>query len=116
MIITDEGGGITQESLKLFESWKGKFGEIIWLHVNRSDDYNAPLFSCEIHGMDNTMLLSGCNCGYGGEGPTGTIKILNMIFDANTPVMPTKQRDLFARQIKTKESYHMQFSWGQIKW
>ena len=117
-IYTDEGGGITDASLKLFKSLKGKLGELAWMHINRCDDNNAPLFSLEVHGYEGTVLLSGCNCGYGGTGPHGSAQILRWIVEENVRKMTIEEAKEFIaqeHQIYNQESVHIAFSEG-VKW
>ena len=84
MILKDGGDGITDKSLKFWNENKSKLGKISHVEVSAEgwidrDGYEYPVeyeYNCMIVGKDATMLLSGCNCGYFGQGPHGTAKIL----------------------------------------
>ena len=67
----DGGHGITSKSLRYFDSLKGKLGRIDDVHIDK-----RRTMSMEITCERGVVLLSGCNCGYGGEGPHGSIEIL----------------------------------------
>ena len=83
----DDGGGITVKSLKFWDQHKKLIGKVNQIEADR--DYieceRKPMtgggwlqkdYSVRITGNKGTILLSGCNCGYGGEGPNGTRQIL----------------------------------------
>lgn len=86
MIVKDSGHGITQESLDFWNKNKNYLGDIVLVrvseegitHENKTEnDISFPIeYNCLIQGKLGVMLLSGCNCGYGGTGPNGTAKIL----------------------------------------
>ena len=86
MLLKDDGGGITVRSLQFWNENKDKVGLIIGLEAsvdaihteNRTENgITYPVeYNCKIYGYLGDILLSGCNCGYGGEGPNGTAKIL----------------------------------------
>ena len=67
----DGGHGVTSKSLRYFDSLKGKLGRIRDVHIDKRRTMSMEI-KCD-HGV---VLLSGCNCGYGGEGPHGSIEIL----------------------------------------
>lgn len=71
---TDEGAGVTDESLKVWKSCKGKLGRIWHIIIKQ---HTPPEFNMEIYADHGFVLLSGCNCGYGGTGPHGTLEIFN---------------------------------------
>ena len=71
---TDGGHGVTEESIKYFKTLRGKLGEIIQINLDSDREYVMEI-NCSV----GIVLLSGCNCGYGGTGPHGTLKILEMI-------------------------------------
>ena len=73
-IYTDGGYGMTDHSVEYFRKLKGKLGSI---HKIRIDDGRE--FSTEITSDKAIVLLSGVNCGYGGTGPHGTVRILDML-------------------------------------
>jgi len=86
LCLKDSGHGITEESLKFWHDNKNKIGTPIKLEasfdalVTENRKKNGITYSieynCIIHGHNGSILLSGCNCGYGGTGPNGTAKIL----------------------------------------
>lgn len=86
MELKDDGGGVTRTSLDFWHKNKDKLGLIIGIEAsaealhkeNRTErGLTYPIeYNVIIHGYNGDMLLSGCNCGYGGEGPNGTAKIL----------------------------------------
>ena len=73
-IFHDEGFGATQSSIKYFESLKGMLGQIIEINVSGNRH-----FTFELQCSAGFVLLSGCNCGYGGTGPHGTVQILQLL-------------------------------------
>ncbi len=86
MYLKDSGGGITDESLKFWNENKNRLGKITHVEVaaegllleDRTENgITYPVeYNCMIFGTNGAILLSGCNCGYGGTGPNGTAKIL----------------------------------------
>ena len=70
-IFHDEGNGVTEESLEYVESLKGKLGKVVDISIDKDRE-----FAMEIKGRNYILLLSGLNCGYGGTGPHGTLKLL----------------------------------------
>ena len=70
----DGGHGITNKSLRYFDSLKGKLGAIHKIHIDGDRQ-----MSMEIEAINGVVLLSGVNCGYGGEGPHGTLTILEKL-------------------------------------
>ena len=70
----DGGHGVTEESIKFFKTLRGKLGEIIQINIDSDREYDM-----EINCSAGIVLLSGVTCGYGGTGPHGTLKILEMI-------------------------------------
>lgn len=90
--------GITSRSLEFYEKHKYELGDIyrITIYANDIDaihdnnyeqaaeNYGDKLFRLDvpsmiIKGKKNEMWLGGCNCGYYGTGPLGTIKILESL-------------------------------------
>jgi len=71
MFLKDEGHGITEKSLDFWNKNKYSLGKVSCVEVSKEGEY-----TCHIHGAENSIFLSGCNCGYGGTGPNGTAKIL----------------------------------------
>jgi len=81
-IYRDEGHGITRTSLAFWDQNKHQVGRIMRVVVAdviervTSPAGYASEYSMIIYGSTGMIILSGCNCGYGGEGPNGTAKIL----------------------------------------
>lgn len=85
--LKDNGYGVTVKSLEFWDDNKLRIGKIKTLEASK-----ALIFSCFEHtlngflvskeytvkivGEKGVIYLSGCNSGYGGEGPNGTRKIL----------------------------------------
>ena len=87
MYLRDNGGGITRESLEFWNKNKNSIGKVTHVEVSAEGLYledrtgeNGITYPVEYNfiafGECGAILLSGCNCGYGGEGPNGTAKIL----------------------------------------
>ena len=86
MILKDEGHGITRRSLEFWQENKSRLGEPLSVYARKNGVYHEmvdddgmsyPLeWNVMIIGTQDDILLSGCTCGYGGEGPNGTAKIL----------------------------------------
>jgi len=86
MIIKDEGHGITEKSLEFWQVSKHRLGNILAVVVTAKPLLVEQRKDCGItydveynftaQGTAGVIYLSGCNCGYGGEGPNGTAKIL----------------------------------------
>jgi len=83
----DNGYGITQNSLDYWHENKHLIGDVKYLACSfnpllvdteiTKDSIISPLeYTLKIVGTNGVIFLSGCNCGYGGEGPNGTRKIL----------------------------------------
>ena len=70
----DKGYGATQHSIEYFKKLKRKLGRIIEIRISTDRDFTMEIF-CDA----GWVLLSGCNCGYGGTGPHGTIEILRLL-------------------------------------
>ena len=70
----DGGHGITNKSLRYFDSLKGKLGQIQMIHIDE-----ARHMSMEIVSMNGVALFSGLGCGYGGVGPTGTLAMFKLL-------------------------------------
>jgi hypothetical protein len=73
-IFTDNGFGITEESIKYFKSLEGKLGQIFQINLDQHRN-----FAVEIQCSAGTVLLSGLSCGYGGTGPNGMLDVMTMI-------------------------------------
>ena len=87
MIHKDDGGGITERSLSFWKQKKDYIGRVVKVEAHqdclyREKQYSGPgiehflEWNLRITGSKGSILLSGCNCGYGGEGPNGTRRIL----------------------------------------
>ena len=75
-------GQSTNLSLKFFEKHRHELGKVSSVYVNGDDNEQ---FGMQIRGKKGIMLLSGVNCGYIGQGPSGSIKILRMLgFNGDT--------------------------------
>ena len=78
----DNGYGITRESLEFWRINRPKIGPVLSveckndLRCETSTDGHPLEYTCIIHGRDGEIWLSGCTCGYGGEGPHGTARVL----------------------------------------
>lgn len=78
MIWHDDGYGITQTSLAFFRERRECIGSIVGVTMlaDPSEDGGWTTYPFRIIGEDAEIWLSGCNSGYGGEGPHGSITIL----------------------------------------
>ena len=93
----DDGGGVTQRSLEFWKllrvpSWK----------IHQVTCKNTGIFTTEVVCFDRqhnliVVLLSGLNCGYGGEGPHGLITLLE---DCGFPKEVTS-REVFTKPLVT---------------
>ena len=70
----DGGHGVTADSIKYFKTLRGRLGEIVQINIDKNREYGL-----EINCSSGIVLLSGVTCGYGGTGPNGTLKLLEMI-------------------------------------
>lgn len=83
-IYKDQGHGITRMSLDFWREKRNLIGrtikvecDLIPIHKEVDPETSMALeWSLKITGTKGIILLSGCNCGYGGEGPHGTAIIL----------------------------------------
>ncbi len=94
IVYHDDGGGVTQRSL---EYWK-KTKQPDW-QVRQVTCKNSGIFTTEVTCFDNehnliVVLLSGMNCGYGGEGPHG---LLDLLTDCDIPVTDSVKSYVFER-------------------
>ena len=84
----DEGHGVTDTSVEYFKKLKGHLGRIEAIYLDADRTYSMQIESWQGKyqtGIEPiTTLLSGVNSGYGGTGPTGTIKIIDLIITENT--------------------------------
>jgi len=82
----DNGHGVTRQSL---DYWKDVAPVVKEDSVRRivvsnrdlgpEDGVTRPGYTMKIEANGYKVLLSGCNCGYGGEGPHGSLKVLEDI-------------------------------------
>lgn len=105
-IYHDEGGGATAESLKYWDSLKGKLGRISSFSMVAGRQFSAEII-CD----NGIVLLSGLNCGYGGEGPHGTQKLLKSL---KIPEGLYTQKVL-DRMVFAQERFHLDFK-RYVEW
>lgn len=96
----DDGDGVTQISLEVWKRSRARLGRIVSVRASiepllvrivRSPDgsqYDLG-WTLRIEGEHGILYLSGCNCGFGGEGPNGTRRILEEL-----GVAPDRAREL----------------------
>jgi len=76
--LKDNGSGVTRDSLAFFRDHRHELTEVISAAIwfpGYSDPYDP--YNMVIHDDDfNQMWLSGCTCGYVGEGPRGAMQVL----------------------------------------
>jgi hypothetical protein len=104
MIYQDEGYGITDISMKVWNQHKGDIGRILSVH-GQPETPDEPNYTLIITGSKGEIKLSGCNCGYGGTGPNGTRKILEELgvdLDKARQLMYSKE---FIYNLAEKETY-----------
>lgn len=78
MRISDDGNGITRDSLAFYRDHRHEIGELREVTV-RFPGYDDPFDPYLLVLRDTAgaeMRLSGCTAGYVGEGPNGTMRIL----------------------------------------
>lgn len=86
-IYAEEEHGITQQSLAFFNGHKHELGDILEVQMIKYwDDLRNELtgdgwepLPMRIKGTKAEIHLSGCNSGYGGEGPNGSVKVLKAL-------------------------------------
>ena len=77
VVYHDEGGGITQESLKFWQSIKQPGWRRFRITCHRySQCFNTEVTCWDFDNNYIIILLSGFSVGYGGEGPNGLVKLL----------------------------------------
>src|SRR3989454_9895693 len=91
-VFHDDGRGSTDESVEFFEKLLPELRECGFTPIELSLDFGR-LYSFELLGVlrrdpatpgtvdieDCVVLLTGVNCGYGGTGPDGTVRILALL-------------------------------------
>lgn len=109
--LKDEGYGITTKSLEYWNKNKDKLGTIQEvacsfdpIHVEAilggEGGLITPLeYNLKIIGSNGVMYLSGCNCGYGGEGPNGTRRILEELGISHDKAVELIHQERFAVEI-----------------
>lgn len=84
-ILKDSGHGVTRQSLEFWRRNRSRIGDILSievrddLHCESHPDGYPVEYTCMITGADGVIYLSGCTCGYAGEGPNGTARLLTDI-------------------------------------
>ena len=78
VLVIKHNEGVTWDSMKVFDSVKKRFRKFVYVEVDKFDgsDTNYLMLKDE---DDNELHLAGCNAGYGGIGPNGTLKLLNTL-------------------------------------
>ena len=72
----NENSGVTEKSVDFYKKNIDKIGAVIGIACDARTGEKANLY---IFGSRDAMRLTGCSCGYGGEGPHGTAKILQTL-------------------------------------
>jgi hypothetical protein len=81
-VLKDSGHGVTQDSLAFWRANRVKIGSVLSLECKNDlrgmlSSTGIPLeYTCIVYGRDGEIWLSGCTCGYSGEGPHGTARVL----------------------------------------
>jgi hypothetical protein len=78
MRYSDNGSGVTRDSLEFFREHRHRLGEIVEASVRFpgfDDPYNPYLMVLRDAAGDE-IALSGCTVGYPGEGPRGAMQVL----------------------------------------
>ena len=99
IVLYDDGGGITQQSVDYFRAKQHCLGMVLDVHISF---YRT--FPMEITGANAVMLLSGVNCGYSGEGTEGSISILRMLGLRNQTIIEV---------VRLKRNVKISFRGGQ---
>jgi len=90
MRYSDEGNGITAESVRFFRDHRHLLGPIVAadLRFPGFDDPPDPYLMMLRDGDGNEIRLSGCTTGYPGEGPRGAMRVL---LEAGWPVEESRR-------------------------
>ena len=81
LVLYTDDDGITEEALERYRYRKPVLGKVVRIELQ----FNEPLLTKGDRGWnmliegEQVLALSGCNCGYGGEGPRGAKTILDDI-------------------------------------
>lgn len=110
----DDGGGITERSLAFWDANKGKIGKVNAIEVGKEplvkelgqEGYEVE-YNMIITGTEGAIWLSGCACGYPGEGSTGTEKIFK-----DLGVQDAAIKEL---GIPISDYLHLTFTDGEMK-
>ena len=78
MRYSDQGTGVTRDSLAFFREHRHRLGEIVEASIRFPgfDDPHDPYLMVLRDDNGDEMLLSGCTAGYPGEGPRGAMQVL----------------------------------------
>jgi hypothetical protein len=105
-VCKDNGHGVTRQSLEFWRANRAKIGPVLSLECGEAclrgmlSPSGVPLeYTCIIYGRDGEIWLSGCTCGYGGEGPRGTAHVL---MDIGVP-----ENRAFALRLQDHIDYHV---------
>lgn len=82
--------GFTRGSLDYWAAHKGELGNI---QKARCGGQGGKIL--EIEGTEGVMRLTGCTCGYGGEGPQGTAEVLKDIGVSHQDAVELMQLEAF---------------------
>jgi hypothetical protein len=112
-------GGITRRSLATWEQYKDEFKKPVYIlitfhhydmvqrgyYIDTEEPYrnnlnyiDTPSFIIKNKKGDE-LWLDGCNCGYGGEGPNGSKKILKDIGISDELIQQMFYRDIFELEL-----------------
>ena len=86
MRISDQGKGVTRDSLAFYRDHRHQLGDVTEVSVRFPgyDDPHDPYLLILRDHDNNELRLSGCTTGYVGEGPHGTMRVL---LDEGCPVV-----------------------------
>jgi hypothetical protein len=78
MRISDNGSGITRDSLEFYRDHRHELADVreVTVRFPGFDDPHDPYLMVVRDVEGNEMRLSGCTTGYVGEGPHGTMRVL----------------------------------------
>ncbi|HMC68789.1 MAG TPA: hypothetical protein VKJ07_06520 [Mycobacteriales bacterium] len=78
MRISDQGNGVTRDSLAFHREHRHQLGDIreVTVRFPGYDDPHDPYLMTLRDGNGHEMRLSGCTTGYVGEGPHGSMRVL----------------------------------------
>jgi hypothetical protein len=113
----DNGGGVTRKSLEYWKQEKHRIGAVLKVEAafeplekvpatyNGDGAFNSVIhytkdYNVQITGTDGVIMLSGCNSGYGGEGPNGTRAILEELGISHEEAVSLMTQKHFTREVK----------------